>query len=78
MPPASRQRVRAALGNGGGVHVLGPAPAPLSRLRGEYRAQFLLKGTQRTPDARGLKQAVAADPALRAASRIDVDPVSML
>ena len=27
--------------------VLGPAPAPLGRLRGEYRAQLLIKGTNR-------------------------------
>ena len=31
----------------GGFRVLGPAPAPLGRLRGEYRAQFLLKGANR-------------------------------
>ena len=27
--------------------VLGPAPAPLGKLRGEYRAQLLIKGTNR-------------------------------
>ena len=31
-----------------GFVVLGPAPAPLTRLRGEHRAQFFLKGTSRT------------------------------
>ena len=31
----------------------GPAPAPLGRLRGEYRTQVLLKGTNRQEDARG-------------------------
>jgi primosomal protein N' (replication factor Y) len=31
-------------GQGRGVEVLGPAPAPLSRLRGKYRWQILLKG----------------------------------
>jgi len=72
------QRVRAALGARGGVQLLGPAPAPLSRLRGEYRAQLFLKGTQRTRMREALKQAVAADPALRRRVRIDVDPVSML
>ena len=29
------------------LRVLGPAPAPLGRLKGEYRAQLFLKGTQR-------------------------------
>jgi primosomal protein N' (replication factor Y) len=28
-----------------GVHILGPAPAPLSRIRGQHRWQVLLKGT---------------------------------
>ena len=27
--------------------ILGPAPAPLTKLRGEHRAQFFLKGTSR-------------------------------
>ena len=36
-----------------GFVVLGPAPAPLTRLRGEHRAQFFLKGTQPRGDARG-------------------------
>ena len=30
-----------------GLRILGPAPAPLGRLRGEYRAQVLVKGTNR-------------------------------
>ena len=29
------------------LRILGPAPAPLGRLRGEYRAQLLIKGTNR-------------------------------
>ena len=33
--------------------VLGPAPAPLGRLRGEYRAQLLIKGTNRKADEGG-------------------------
>jgi len=72
------QRVRAAAGANAHIQVLGPAPAPLSRLRGEYRAQLFLKGTQRTRMREALRQAVAADAALRRRIRIDVDPVSML
>ena len=30
-----------------GLRVLGPAPAPLGKLRGEYRAQLLIKGSHR-------------------------------
>ncbi len=58
--------------------VLGPAPAPLSRLRGEHRAQFFVKGTHR-PDMRAAVQAVvAARPDLRRRVTIDVDPLSVL
>ena len=35
-----------------GIGVLGPAPAPLARLRGEYRAQVFLKSRHRRRDAR--------------------------
>ncbi len=64
----------------GRVRVLGPAPAPIARLRGRFRFRVLL----RSPDRRAL-----ADVAKAAAARIeeglapvrasvDVDPVSML
>jgi primosomal protein N' (replication factor Y) len=64
-----------------GVQVLGPAPAPLERLRGEYRVQVLLKARHR-PD---LRRAIAAaaeaveQAGLRTdAVTFDVDPVSTL
>ena len=38
-------RARAGAAAAGAFAVLGPAPAPLGQLRGEYRAQFFLKGT---------------------------------
>ena len=55
----------------GQLRVLGPAPAPLGRLRGEYRAQFFVKGTQPRGDARGAVAAplVRRDPDLRAPRR---------
>ena len=37
----------------GAWRVLGPAPAPLGRLKGEHRAQLFIKGTQRARDAQG-------------------------
>ena len=40
---AKRVRQRQA----GDLRVLGPAPAPLSRIKGEHRAQFFIKGTHR-------------------------------
>jgi primosomal protein N' (replication factor Y) len=60
--------------------VIGPAPAPLARLRGEHRAQFFVKGA---PSARaGMRAAVLAAlrarPELRRKTLIDVDPLSIL
>ena len=49
---------------GGDFRVLGPAPAPLGKLRGEYRAQFLIKGTNRKRMREALLAALAARPEL--------------
>jgi len=61
-----------------GVRVLGPAPAPLGKLRGEYRAQLLTKGSNRTRMRALLLSAVAARPDLDKRIVVDVDPVSVL
>ena len=61
-----------------GISVLGPSPAPLSRLRGKYRWQLLLKGQgidhihhflvslvqdhSRGPHSRAVKLSVDVDP----------------
>ena len=58
--------------------VLGPAPAPISRLRGEHRVQIFLKGTHRPDMRQALQAAVARRPALRRRVTIDVDPLSVL
>ena len=63
------------------VQVLGPAPAPLERLRGQYRVQVLLKGARRAAVKQALNEAAARIEAagLRPdAVAIDVDPVSTL
>ena len=62
--------------------VLGPAPAPLARLRGHYRWQALLRG----PSARHLRAtALSALPAMREAAKdhalhfsINIDPLTMM
>jgi primosomal protein N' (replication factor Y) len=61
-----------------GFRVLGPAPAPLGRLRGEYRAQLLLKGPNRKRMRDALVAAMAARPDVARRTTIDVDPVSVL
>ncbi len=58
--------------------VLGPAPAPLSRLKGEHRVQFFLKGANRGVMRRALQAALAARPETARRITVDVDPVSVL
>ncbi len=69
-----------AVHRSGDVMVLGPAAAPIARLRGRYRFRFLLRGRQLRP-VRHAAQAVAAriDAGIgNARAVVDVDPVSML
>ena len=58
--------------------ILGPAPAPLGRLRGEHRVQFFLKGTRRAEMRTALKSVLAAIPEVRRRITVDVDPLSVL
>jgi primosomal protein N' (replication factor Y) len=71
------QQLRAA-GSEADVRVLGPAPAPLGRLRGEYRVQFLLKATNRKRMREGLLRALATRPDIVRRTTVDVDPLSVL
>jgi primosomal protein N' (replication factor Y) (superfamily II helicase) len=71
---AARLRQR----SGQEVRVLGPAPAPLGKLRGEYRAQLLIKGTTRKNMREAIVQALAARPDIARRTTVDVDPVSVL
>ena len=61
-----------------GFTVLGPAVAPLSRLRGRHRAQFFLKGVRRAAMRRAVRTALEARPSLRRRVTIDVDPLNLL
>ena len=59
--------------------VLGPAPPPIGRVRGQYRAQFFLKGNNRKMMREGLQRAVDLQPSgLKRRIAVDVDPVSMM
>jgi primosomal protein N' (replication factor Y) len=58
--------------------ILGPAPAPLGRLRGEHRVQFFLKGTKRADMRTALEEVLAAMPEARRRITVDVDPLSVL
>jgi len=61
-----------------GFRVLGPAPAPLGKLRGEYRAQLLMKGTHRKRMREALISVLAGRPDLARRTVVDVDPLSVL
>jgi primosomal protein N' (replication factor Y) (superfamily II helicase) len=68
-------RKSAAAGN---FSVLGPAPAPVPKLRGEHRAQIFLKGPNRGAMRRAVLSALDAAPELRRRVAVDVDPLSIL
>lgn len=71
-------RLRAASAGGSEFRVLGPAPAPLGRLRGEYRVQFLVKGKHRRHMREALMAVVASLPEVSRRTTVDVDPLSVL
>jgi primosomal protein N' (replication factor Y) len=74
---AGRTAARANPANGRFV-VLGPAPAPLTRLRGEHRAQFFLKGTSRKAMRLALREALRELPEIARRASVDVDPLTVL
>ena len=57
--------------------ILGPALAPLSRIKGIYRIQLLLKGATRN-DIRRVLGALSNRPQSGVRQILDVDPISML
>jgi primosomal protein N' (replication factor Y) len=63
-----------------GCEVLGPAPAPITRLRGRYRFQLLIKGSDRAAVWQTARSMATASEKLSASIRVrvDVNPVDML
>jgi primosomal protein N' (replication factor Y) len=63
-----------------GCEVLGPAPAPIARLRGRHRFQLLIKGSDHAAVWQMARQMATASEKLPAAIRVrvDVNPVDML
>jgi primosomal protein N' (replication factor Y) len=63
------------------VNLLGPAPAPMERRAGRYRAHLLLQATQRAPLQQLLARSLPLLGALKEARRVrwsvDVDPQSL-
>ena len=61
-----------------GFAVLGPAPAPFVKLRGEHRAQFFIKASRRNSARDALRAVLEAFPDMRRRIAIDVDPMTVL
>jgi primosomal protein N' (replication factor Y) len=61
-----------------GLQVLGPAPAALAKLRGEYRAQLLVKGSRRRQMREAVITSVSAQASIARRTIVDVDPLSVL
>jgi primosomal protein N' (replication factor Y) len=64
------------------VRVLGPAPAPIARLRGEHRLQILLKSRNR-PRLRSLIDLALSDAARTpgcdvASVNVEIDPINLM
>jgi primosomal protein N' (replication factor Y) (superfamily II helicase) len=78
------QQLRNALTKANRDHscrLLGPAPAPLARLRGEYRVQLLVKSRSRKQMRGVIDEALAAlekEGADLRSIRLEIDPVSMM
>ncbi|HEY1423097.1 MAG TPA: primosomal protein N' [Candidatus Acidoferrum sp.] len=67
--------------NGDGMRVLGPASAPLARLKSEYRFQFLLKSKRKALLAKVLSGALAycdKKEIPQTAVLVDMDPLQLL
>jgi primosomal protein N' (replication factor Y) (superfamily II helicase) len=67
--------------DGKGVRILGPATAPLARLKKEHRFQFLLKSQKRSVLTKLLSGAIAycdAKEIPQTAVLVDMDPLSLL
>jgi len=61
-----------------GTRIQGPAPAPLSRIKGVWRYQILLRSQQRTALRRAVENVVLARKWRGVDVAIDVDPINIL
>ena len=68
-------RVRRAGPHG---RVIGPAPAAMSKIKDEYRAQFFVKGTRRGAMREAIQRALADRADLKRRVVVDVDPMSVI
>jgi primosomal protein N' (replication factor Y) len=69
------RRIRARFPGG---TVLGPAPAPIAKIKDDYRVQLFLKGNQRTAMRMAVQAALNDRQEIRRRVTVDVDPVNVL
>ncbi len=62
----------------GKIVIVGPAPATVERIRGEYRWHLLLKSPEAGLIQQVLTRVMAKEPQMRRGLTVDVDPYSML
>ena len=62
----------------GGVHYIGPAKAPLERLRGEWRYHLVVKSPDRAALVAAIDKLVAVAQVKKIAPVVDIDPAEML
>jgi len=69
------RRIRAHFPQG---KILGPAPAPIARIKDEHRVQLFLKGRQRHAMRNAVLAALSERSEIRRRVTVDVDPISVL
>ncbi|MBC7288179.1 MAG: primosomal protein N' [Armatimonadetes bacterium] len=62
----------------GRVHYIGPAPAPLERLRGKWRYHLVVKAADRSELVEALAELVRSRQWQAAGGIVDIDPVDMI
>ncbi len=75
---AERLAAIARRAGGDAVRVLGPAPAPIPRLRNRYRFHVLLRAVERAELKKSLLAVARAELDRRVRLALDVDPMNML
>jgi primosomal protein N' (replication factor Y) len=75
---ATRLAAAARRAGGPAVRVLGPAPAPIARLRNRFRFHVLLRSVERTDLKKALLAVARTEVDRHVRVAIDVDPVNML
>jgi primosomal protein N' (replication factor Y) len=74
----ARQLSELARRYGTHAEVLGPTPAPLSRLRGRYRFRFVIRAAERGPVRKAAEAVLRAETDRRVRVAVDIDPLHML